>query len=161
MIARVHARLADPDASVGAVMDGFPRTVEQARVLDAALTEIGRTVDAVVSLDVTTEAVVARLGGRRTCGRCGAPYHLQSAPPRAPDLCDRCGGELHRRADDDPGVVRRRLALYATRTAPVIDYYRTRGLLIVVDGGPAPEVVATAIDRSLRQAFTPAPAGTR
>jgi adenylate kinase len=143
VIGLVDERLAQPDAARGFVLDGFPRTVAQAEALDALLRRRGLELDRVLYFDVSRGELIRRLTGRRTCRSCGAGYHVVSAPPATPERCDRCGGELYQRADDAEGTVSRRLDVYETQTAPLLDYYRARGLLVEVKGeGTVAEVTA-------------------
>ncbi len=143
VIGLVGERLAQPDSAAGFVLDGFPRTAPQAEALDALLRRRGLELDGVLYFDVSRDELIRRLSGRRTCRQCGAGYHVVSAPPRTAGRCDRCGGELYQREDDAEATVSRRLDVYATQTAPLLDYYRTRGLMTEVKGeGPVDEVAA-------------------
>jgi adenylate kinase len=130
----VRERLAKADCEKGFILDGFPRTVAQADALGATLEELGKKLDAVVSLAVDGEAVVERIAGRRTCRDCGKMYHVRFDPPRTEGRCDSCGGELYLRDDDREETIRKRLNVYQEQTAPLIAYYRSRGLLSEVDG---------------------------
>ena len=130
----VRERLAKKDCERGFILDGFPRTLAQADALGLTLTDLGIKLDAVVSLVVDGEAVVERIAGRRTCRDCGKMYHARFDPPQEEGRCDCCGGELFLRDDDCEETVRRRLAVYQEQTAPLIAYYRTRGLLSEIDG---------------------------
>ena len=135
----------------GALFDGFPRTLPQAEGLDGLLGTQGAGVTAVVALEVPLAILVERLSGRLVCKACGATYHAVFNPPKVPGVCDVCGGELIQRADDTPEAVEKRLDLYFSQTAPLLDYYRERGLLATVDGNRPIEVVTeeiiTAVDR--------------
>jgi len=111
----------------GFILDGFPRTLPQAEALDEMLTEIGKPVSGVVMLDVADDAIVKRLSGRRSCPNCGAPYNLYFDPPKREGICDKCGGALVQRKDDEAGTVQRRLDVYRQQTAPVLQYYKTAG----------------------------------
>jgi adenylate kinase len=143
VIGLVEERLARPDAARGFVLDGFPRTAAQAEALDAMLRRRGESPDRVVFLDVGREELIRRLTGRRVCGRCGTAFHLVSAPPRAAGRCDNCGGELTQRSDDTREAVATRLDVYEKQTAPLLAYYRDRGLLVTVSGeGPVDRVAA-------------------
>ncbi|MHB0869672.1 MAG: adenylate kinase [Chloroflexota bacterium] len=134
-------RLSQPDVAKGAVLDGFPRNTAQAEALDQALSKRGARVDAAIYLKVSEPELVARLAARWECGSCKVPYHEWTNPPRKPGICDRCGGALTQRPDDRPETVRRRLQVYFEQTAPVLEYYRKRGVLVEVDGErPIPEV---------------------
>lgn len=130
----VEDRLKKEDASRGFVLDGFPRTVAQARALDSALERAGVSIDATVNLSVADEVIVERLTGRRVCRSCGANYHVRFDPPAREGICDRCGGELYQRDDDTEETVRRRLAVYKEQTQPLVDYYRVNGALVSIDG---------------------------
>jgi len=153
-IAMVRDRLAQEDAQEGFLLDGFPRTVPQAEVLDEMLAGLqadragaGAGLDAVLELVVDNDEVVRRLSGRRTCRRCGNVWHLDFDPPATADVCDRCGGELFQRDDDSEGTVRHRLDVYADQTSPLIGFYGDRGLLRGVDAtGPVEDVTERAIN---------------
>ncbi|MGH7408061.1 MAG: adenylate kinase [Candidatus Methylomirabilales bacterium] len=134
VIGIIRERLAAPDCARGYILDGFPRTAAQAEALGEMLQALGTPLTAVLSLTVDPEELVRRLGGRRTCGSCGAAYHLETAPPRRVGLCDRCGGGLLQRDDDREETIRKRLAVYREQTAPLVAYYRGLGLLREVDG---------------------------
>jgi len=127
-------RLLQPDCARGAILDGYPRTVEQARSLDVALGERGLQVDKVVYVEVPVEELTRRLSGRWICRQCQTPYHEVERPPKVAGVCDVCGGELYQRTDDKPETVRKRLEVYFAQTAPLIDYYRDKGLLLQVNG---------------------------
>jgi adenylate kinase len=130
----VRERLAKSDCEKGFILDGFPRTVAQADALGQILGGLGKELDAVVSLIVDSEAVVERIAGRRTCRVCGKMYHVLFDPPQTEGRCDSCGGELYLRDDDREETIRKRLDVYQGQTAPLIAYYRSRGLLCEVDG---------------------------
>ncbi|GAB2484975.1 adenylate kinase [Jatrophihabitans fulvus] len=144
--AMVRDRLAEPDAADGFLLDGFPRNVAQADVLAEILLEVGSPLSVVLDLDVDFEEVVKRLSGRRTCKKCSHVWHLEYDPPANEGVCDRCGGELYQRDDDKPETVRHRLEVYAQQTAPLIDYYRTAGLLVAIDAlGAVEDVTERAV----------------
>jgi len=146
-IGMVRDRLAEDDAAGGFLLDGFPRTVPQAQVLDEILAAMASRLDIVVELVVDDDEVVRRLSGRRTCRTCGHVWHLDFDPPSRDGVCDRCGGELFQRDDDRPDTVRHRLEVYADQTAPLIAYYAERGLLVGLDAtGPVEDVTERAID---------------
>ena len=149
VIGLVAERLGRPDAKSGFVLDGFPRTVAQAQALDRMLREAGTPLERVVFLDVSRAELLRRLTGRRVCRQCGTAFHLVSAPPRTPGRCDKCQGELYQREDDAEGPVARRLDVYQTQTAPLLDYYRGQGLLASVAGEGAMDAVATGIRRAV------------
>ncbi len=134
IIAIIEARLQRDDCAHGFILDGFPRTVVQAEALDRALHRFGWSLHRVGSLTVPTDEVVRRLSGRRTCRDCSTPYHLVLDPPMKHDTCDVCGGSLLQRDDDRESIIAARLEVYARDTAPLLDYYRDRGLLAEVDG---------------------------
>lgn len=137
----VEERFRQPDAVNGFVLDGFPRTNAQADGLAAMLERRGQKIDAVVYFDVSEPELVRRLTGRRLCRECQTSYHLVSAPPKQEGVCDKCGGVLYQRQDDGEATVRHRLGVYARQTAPLLDYYRQRGLLRTVTGeGPVEKV---------------------
>jgi adenylate kinase len=145
----VRERLQGDDCSKGFILDGFPRTVPQADALGEALLELGRGLDAVVSLDVDVEALVERLTGRRTCRDCGRGYHIKFDPPRVAERCDACNGELLQREDDQEATIRRRLDVYREQTSPLICYYSDAGLLAEVDGMLEMKAVQEQILKSL------------
>jgi adenylate kinase len=131
----VAERLAQPDAARGFVLDGFPRTLAQAQALDDLLEQRDQRLDAVLELAVDDDALVDRISGRFACARCGAGYHDRFKQPKVEGVCDVCGGrEFVRREDDKPETVRARLKAYHEQTAPLLPYYRNKGLLIAVDG---------------------------
>jgi adenylate kinase len=130
----VQERLQKADCATGFVLDGFPRTVPQADALRETLAQLGKDLDAVVSLEVDTEALVERLTGRRTCKGCGRGYHLRFDAPARADRCDSCGGELFQRDDDREETIRHRLSVYHEQTSPLINYYEQQALLVRVDG---------------------------
>lgn len=129
----VRNRLNEGDTDRGFLLDGFPRTLEQAQALDAMLAQIGRELDTALYIHVPQEVLLARLTGRRLCRSCGATYHVVFQPPATEGVCNLCGGELYQRSDDTEEAVATRLRQYA-QTAPLVDYYRERGLLRQVDG---------------------------
>ena len=146
-IGMVKERLSHDDTSEGFLLDGFPRTVQQAVVLDDMLAAHDVGLDVVLELVVDDEEVVRRLSGRRTCRRCGHVWHLDFDPPATDGVCDRCGGELFQRDDDSELTIRPRLEVYADQTSPLIGYYGDRGLLSGVDAtGPVEDVTERAIN---------------
>ena len=145
-IGMVSDRLSHDDASEGFLLDGFPRTVHQAEVLEGMLADQSVYLDMVLELVVDDEEVVRRLSGRRTCRACGHVWHLDFDPPTRAGTCDRCDGELFQRDDDSEGTIRHRLEVYADQTSPLIGYYGDRGLLRGVDAtGPVEDVTDRAI----------------
>jgi adenylate kinase len=155
VIGLVDERLARPDAAAGYVLDGFPRTVAQAEALDGLLRRRGQDLDRVIFFDVSRDELLRRLTGRRICRQCGTAFHLVSAPPKVAGRCDQCGGELYQREDDAESTVARRLDVYQTRTAPLLDYYKKRGLLIRVGGEGSVDAVAAQIQKAVREEAAP------
>jgi adenylate kinase len=146
-IAMVKDRLTHDDTTEGFLLDGFPRTVHQAEVLDTELAGRSTSLTVVLELVVDDEEVVRRLSGRRTCRRCGHVWHQDFDPPSREGICDRCGGELFQRDDDSETTIRHRLEVYADQTSPLIGYYGDRGLLRGVDAtGPVEDVTERAIN---------------
>jgi len=127
-------RVASDDCSNGYVLDGFPRTIPQAEVLDSELSKLGDKVDFAINVDVPDENIVRRMGGRRACVTCGATYHIEHVPPKKEGICDKCGSELILRDDDKPETVQKRLSVYHEQTQPLIEYYDKKGILKTVDG---------------------------
>lgn len=136
-------------SSDGFILDGFPRTGPQAEALDARLSERGNALDAVLLFEVESEELVARLSSRLTCKSCGAIYNSRLAPPSVEGVCDKCGGEVVTRADDQPEAVRKRLEVYAEQTAPLIEYYKSRDKLLVIDAAQSIEDVRAAVTARL------------
>ena len=133
-VGMVRERLSRPDAARGVIFDGFPRTIAQAEALESLLADLGSSLAVVPYIKVPEDVLLTRLAGRWTCRGCGAMYHQLFSPPRSVGVCDRCGGELHQRADDTPETQKHRIEVYFAQTAPLIDYYREKGLLVEVDG---------------------------
>lgn len=149
-------RLRQPDARNGAILDGYPRTVAQAKALDTLLELMGRRIDSVVSIEVSLEEMVDRVVLRRTCEGCGQIYHLKYNPPPTPDACGKCGGKLVQRADDTEEVVRKRYQEYLEKTAPILEHYKLKGVVKTVDGlGPLEEV-----ESRIRASIAPPSLGT-
>ncbi|MBQ8945785.1 MAG: adenylate kinase [Lachnospiraceae bacterium] len=127
-------RVAQDDCKTGYVLDGFPRTIPQAEILDQELTKLGETIDFAINVDVPDENIIRRMSGRRACVSCGATYHIEHIPPKKEGICDTCGSELILRDDDKPETVKNRLNVYHTQTQPLIEYYSKKGVLRDVDG---------------------------
>ncbi len=127
-------RVAQDDCKNGYVLDGFPRTIPQADVLDKELTKLGDKVDYAINVDVPDENIVRRMSGRRACLKCGATYHIEHIPPKKEGICDTCGSELVQRDDDKPETVQNRLKVYHEQTQPLIEYYDGKNILRTVDG---------------------------
>ena len=138
-------RVAQDDCKNGYVLDGFPRTIPQAQVLDEALTKLGDKIDYAIDVDVPDENIIRRMSGRRACLTCGATYHIEHIPPKKEGICDKCGSELVLRDDDKPETVKNRLAVYHEQTQPLIDFYEKKGVLRTVDGTLPMEEVFAAI----------------
>jgi len=154
-IEMVKLRLREDDATSGFLLDGFPRTVPQAEVLDDVLREVGTKLDVVLELVVDDDEVIRRLSGRRTCRTCNHIWHVDFDPPQAVGICDIDGGELFQRDDDLADTIANRLMVYAESTAPLVAYYASRGVLVGIDAtGPVDDVTVRAIDalRSFREA---------
>jgi adenylate kinase len=146
-IEMVRLRLREDDAVGGFLLDGFPRTVPQAEVLDDMLRETGAKLDVVLELVVDDDEVIRRLSGRRTCRTCNHIWHIDFDPPEVEGVCDVDGGELFQRDDDKAETIANRLHVYAEQTAPLVEYYARRGVLVGIDAtGPVDDVTARAID---------------
>jgi adenylate kinase len=133
-IKMILERIDAPDCSKGVMLDGFPRTLEQAKALDQALGKKKQKIDRVFYIKVSTDELVRRLSGRFICRKCQAPYHKVSSPPKKEGICDKCGGELYQRADDNPETVRKRIDVYTKETSPLIDYYKKAKKLVEIKG---------------------------
>ncbi len=147
VIGIVQQRLSEDDAQQGFILDGFPRTVGQAE----ALAQMGIELEAVINIEVSEDEVVRRLGGRLSCPNCGATFHEEFKAPAQQGVCDECGRELVKRADDNPEAIRERLKAYHAKTAPLIGYYREQGVLADVDGQGAPDDVYERIEQVIAE----------
>ena len=143
-------RIAAPDCVKGVILDGFPRTLEQAKALDKALAAEGRGIDKVLYIKVSTKELLRRLSGRWICRNCQAPYNIVELPPKVAGKCDRCGGELYQRADDTEETAKKRLDVYFTQTMPLIKYYTEVGKLVEVDGEKGVEAVGRDLISAIR-----------
>lgn len=152
-IRMVLERILAPDCESGVIFDGFPRNLKQAKALDKALTEQGRAIDSVVYIRVSEEELLERLGGRWICRQCQAPYHAVNSPPKVWGKCDQCGGELYQRPDDKVETVKKRLVVYFTETAPLIDYYTQADKLLEVEGEGSPDEVERRIIEAIPKEF--------
>jgi adenylate kinase len=143
-------RISAPDCVKGVILDGFPRTLEQAKALDKALVAEGRGIDKVLYIKVSNKELLRRLSGRWICRKCQAPYNIVELPPKVSGKCDRCGGELYQRADDTEETARKRLDVYFNQTMPLIKYYTEVGKLIEVDGEKGVEAVGRDLISAIR-----------
>ena len=134
VIGIVEERIQQPDCAKGYMLDGFPRTVPQAEALDGMLQNLSSQIDHVVSIEVASEELVGRLTGRRTCRACGVGFHVMFDPPEQEGVCDKCGGELYQRDDDNVETVTSRLEVYESQTLPLIDYYTAQEKIRPIDG---------------------------
>ena len=145
IIGVISERLKEADCANGYILDGVPRTIAQAEALEAA----GIHFDHVLSLEISDEEIEARMTGRRTCHACGATYHIAAHPPKQEGVCDACGGPLEQRKDDQPETVRNRLKIYHEETEPLKDFYKSRGLLKMVDNQPTIEATTKVVMEAL------------
>lgn len=142
----VKARLGEDDLGNGFLLDGYPRNLGQAEFLDGVLATLGTPLDAVLELAIENSEIITRLSGRRICRGCGASYHILFEKPAVEGICDKCGGELYQRSDDEESVIANRLNVYTEQTAPIVDFYRNAGLLKVISAlGDVSEISARAI----------------
>jgi adenylate kinase len=141
IVAMAAERLEEEDARDGFILDGFPRTIEQASALDGQLSELGRRVTTVILIDVPSEEVIRRISGRRVCVKAGHNYHIEFDPPKREGVCDQDGSRLIQRDDDKPEVVSKRLEVYRQQTEPLVEYYDERGVLRRIDGTRSPAEV--------------------
>lgn len=141
----ISERLNEPDCKAGCLFDGFPRTIEQGKALDKMMAGRGWSIDKVVYIEVPEADLLKRLGGRWICRKCQTPYHEVSSPPKIKGKCDKCGGELYQRSDDNEKTVKERLKVYFAQTTPLLDYYKKAGNLVRVDGNLDIEEVSEKI----------------
>nr|WP_286183348.1 adenylate kinase [Bacillus sp. ISL-55] len=145
----VRERLSKEDCENGFLLDGFPRTVAQAEALDSMLADLGKKIDYVINIDVDQSILMERLTGRRICKNCGATYHLVFNPPAKEGVCDRCGGELYQRADDNAETVQNRLDVNVQQTKPLLNFYEDKGYLRNINGQQDIDVVFVDIEELL------------
>ncbi|HCP14354.1 MAG TPA: adenylate kinase [Peptococcaceae bacterium] len=146
----VRERLAEEDCVNGFLLDGFPRTVFQAEALEDILTKLGTKLDLALNIDVDSEALIGRITGRRMCRNCGKPYHVTFSPSKVADKCDACGGELYQRDDDKEETVRKRLEVYSAQTLPLLDFYKSKGIVVSVDGNQPMQKVTEDIMAAIK-----------
>ena len=146
----VKERLAKPDCEKGFILDGFPRTVEQADALSKILPEIGLKLTRVLNINVPAAELIERAVGRRICKKCGATYHIKFNPTKVEGVCDECGGDLYQRADDSEATMKNRLSVYEAQTKPLIDYYQKAGLYTEIDGRQAIDKVTSDLVNVLK-----------
>jgi adenylate kinase len=142
----IRERLSEPDAQKGFILDGFPRNIPQAEALDAMLQSVGMPLQGAVLIDVDFDVLMQRLTGRRTCASCGQMYNIYTSPPQLDDRCDKCGGDLRHRADDNEETIGNRLRVYTAQTAPLVEYFRSQGKLYTVDGVGEIEDIFAQVD---------------
>ncbi|MEG0380343.1 MAG: adenylate kinase [Kurthia sp.] len=146
----VRERLSQPDCDQGFLLDGFPRTIEQAEELDNILSALGKSVEHVINIEVAKDELVKRLTGRRICKVCGSSYHLIFNPPKEEGKCDKDGGELYQRADDNPETVNNRLEVNIKQSQPLLDFYKAKNVLTDIDGQKDINVVFADVDALLK-----------
>lgn len=149
VIGIIEERLKAKNCNAGFILDGFPRTTPQAEALQPILSKLGKKIDHVINIEVDSEELVRRLTGRRTCKNCGAMFHVLFQPPKKEGICDRCGGTLYQRADDNEEAIRTRLKEYEKQTAPLIQYYRGKKTLRSIPGVGGPDQIFEQIARVL------------
>jgi len=149
-IEMILGRISEPDCEKGFMLDGFPRTLEQAKALDEALRNRKESIDYVIYIKVSSEELVRRLSGRFICRKCQSPYHMVSSPPKVEGVCDKCGDELYQRSDDSEETVKKRLDVYFSETAPLIDYYKRSGKLVEIDGEGSIDRINESIMKALQ-----------
>jgi len=150
VIKMILKRINQPDCTSGCLLDGFPRTLHQAEVLDKAFEEQGKAIDKAIYIEVPNEELVKRISGRRLCRVCQKPYHVISSPPKTPGKCDKCGGDLYQRSDDSEETVKERISVFFAQTTPILDYYANQNKLIKINGNLGMQEVARAIVSALK-----------
>jgi adenylate kinase len=156
VVGLVRERIDQDDCDHGFLLDGFPRTVAQAEILECLIEQLDMAFAGALYFDVEAEELIRRLSGRRGCTHCGATYHVSAMPPRTPDVCDYCSHGLTRRDDDTPESIRTRLEEYHAKTAALLTYYESRGLLYRIDAGLDPQAVSRAVETTLSVVLEPA-----
>ena len=146
----VRERLAKADCQKGFILDGFPRTVEQADALDTILKELQLTLNGVIDITVPAESLIERAVGRRICKKCGATYHISFKPTKAEGVCDECGGETYQRADDSEATMKNRMEVYAAQTKPLIAYYQQAGVYCEINGSQSMDKVFADVVAALQ-----------
>ena len=142
----VAERFNNSDIKKGFILDGFPRTINQAKSFDDILSQAQQSLDAVILLNVDENLIVKRITGRRTCSKCGAIYHIENMPSKIENICDKCDGELMQRKDDNEAVVRERLSAYNVQTAPLVGFYKDKDLLIEIDASNTPSFMLEQVE---------------
>ncbi len=148
----VEERINQPDCREGFILDGFPRTISQAQFVDRILAAKGEGRPLVLDIEVSEEVLLKRLTGRATCSVCGEIFNIYFNPPKVEGICDKDGGKLLRRADDNEATIRQRLEAYHKQTSPLIEYYRSQGVLLALDGNKEPEAIAKGLTDYLSKA---------
>ncbi|MCC5912609.1 MAG: adenylate kinase [Clostridiaceae bacterium] len=151
VVAIVEDRLKQEDCKTGFLLDGFPRTANQAEALDNVLRNMKVALDKVINIEVDKERLIKRVVGRRICKECGATYHIEFNPSLKEELCDKCGGQLHQRDDDTEATVSKRIEVYLNETQPLIEYYKDQGTLVTIDGEKSIDTVSQEIVAALRR----------
>jgi adenylate kinase len=145
----VKERLAKPDCAPGFILDGYPRNLSQAAILEGILADLGKDPVRAVELEVADDVIVTRLGSRRSCPGCGAVHNLVTSPPKSPGVCDKCSVTLVQRDDDEESVIRERLRVYHEKTAPLSAHFKAKGVLLRVSGDQSPAEVLSAVERAI------------
>ena len=149
VVGLIEERISNSDCKDGFILDGFPRNIAQAEVLDKILGKKLRKVDRVILFEMPEDELIRRISGRRTCVSCGSMFHVDHAPPKAQGICDQCGHALIQRPDDMPAVIKERLAVYHQQTEPLIEYYRNKKLLKTLDARQSPSQVGQVLSQAL------------
>jgi adenylate kinase len=149
-IKMILERINQPDCTPGCILDGFPRTLHQAEVLDKGFLEQGKAIDKAIYIEVPNEELVKRISGRLLCRICQTPYHIISSPPKMPGKCDKCGGELYQRSDDTEKTVKERLSTFFAQTIPILNYYKKQNKIIKINGELGIQEVARAVISALK-----------